>query len=115
MIINNRRSPFQSERVKINVVPSTPNDKIASLEAKLCAFLQKNSKDYVPKLDLGGFSIINHDIMEISIQIFHRGNFQDEQLRTRRTRNFVLYLKDAISECGITLSPPEEVILRNLK
>ncbi|PJF19327.1 EF-Hand 1, calcium-binding site domain-containing protein [Paramicrosporidium saccamoebae] len=115
MIINNRRSPFQSERIKFNVVPSTPNDKIVALEAKLCAFLQKNSKDFLPKLNLGGFTIINHDTMTINVHIFHRGNFQDEELRTRRTRTFVLYLRDAISECGITLSPPEEVILRHLK
>jgi small-conductance mechanosensitive channel len=106
MIINTRRSPFQSEVVKFSILPSTPTDAIRALEARLLSFLRQNPKDYVPKVVVGGFQITDKESMHMVVPIFHRGNFQDEELKDLRTRNFVLYLKETLTECGITLSPP---------
>lgn len=106
MIVNTRRSPFQSELVRFSILPTTPTERIRLLESKLLSFLQQNSKDYVPKMVITGFNIVNKDTMQMSVPIFHRGNFQDGELKDLRTRNFILYLKEALTDCGILLCPP---------
>lgn len=106
MIINTRRSPFQSELVRVNVLPSTSSEQIKTLEAKLLAFLEANPRDYVPRMSITGFAIINKDTMRIEIPLTHRGNFQDTALKTSRSSAFILYVKEALLECGISISPP---------
>lgn len=106
MIVNTRRSPFQSELVRVSVLPSTSREQIKALEAKLLAFLEANPRDYVPRLTINGFTIINKDTMRIEIPLTHRGNFQDSALKASRSSAFILYLKEALLECGISISPP---------
>ena len=42
----------------------------------------------------------------MDIPLSHRGNFQDGALKAARSSAFILYLKEALAECGIVLSPP---------
>lgn len=110
MIHNTRRSPYQNEWITFNVLPSVSNEKLKELEAKMQEFVRAHPKDYLPKLSLSGYVIVDQGTMKMRFQLFHRGNFQDGALKGRRTRNFYLALKEALDECGVALSNPPPVL-----
>lgn len=110
MIINTRRSPFQSENIIFNILPTTPTELISKLEGRILQFYKQNPRDYIPTVLLGGYTILNKDNMRMALQLLHRGNFQNMELKDMRTSKFILFLKDAIAECGISLSPPPPLL-----
>lgn len=105
MIVNVRRSPLQNEGITIKILPSTPQERLQALEAKLNDFLRANSRDYVPPLMLKGYRFIDKDHMAMEMLLQHRSNFQNGELKDARTKNFMLFLKEAVAECGIEFAP----------
>lgn len=106
-IINTRRSPAQAETIRINILPTTSNEKLQQLEANLLEFVKKNHRDYMPKLAFPNVSIIDQETMRLDIQLTHRGNFQDTELKNKRTTSFILYLKETMQQMDIKVSPPK--------
>lgn len=113
MIINTRRSPFQKETLTVHVLPSTSSESFKNLDKLLAGFLKRNSKDFLPKATLSDFTILDKDNMRLRITVAHRGNFQNLDLKGARTRSFYLYLKEALKECNIALSPPPPIVGRS--
>lgn len=110
LIINNRRSPFQNELITFNVLPAVPLEKLQALEARMLDFVRDHPKDYVPKLSLSGYAIVDNGTMKMQFQLFHRGNFQDAALKDQRTKKFYLALKEAINSCDVILSNPPAML-----
>ena len=95
-----------SETFTINVIASTSLDLIKKLEDQLLSFVKANHQDYLPKLSIGDYSFTDKDNMKLSIELFHRANFQDGALKGARNQRFLTYLHDSIAELDIPLSPP---------
>lgn len=105
-IVNLRRSPIMNESVMVSVLPDVPLTKIQTLEDRLKGWLKENEREFVPSLMIKGFRITDKQHMMLEIPLAHRANFSDQTRKDMRTRKFVLYLKEAIQELGIELSPP---------
>ena len=56
-IYNVRRSPSQMEVFEINIAMHTPNEKLVELRTKLVRYLENDSREYLPNLDIMCFSI----------------------------------------------------------
>lgn len=105
-IVNLRRSPIMTEFVSLSVMPTTSREKIRKLELKLIEWLKENQRDYVPVMFIRGFKVIDKEHMILDLSISHRSNFNDMVKKEFRSRKFVLYLRECITELGIELSPP---------
>ncbi len=107
-ITNTRRSPPQSEMVIIHVLASTSVASIKALESDLKAFLSERPRDYKPSLMISDFTITDQNDMKLSMCLTHRSNFQEWSKKVVRTRNFMLFLKEALKRHNISLALPRE-------
>ncbi|KAF9143539.1 hypothetical protein BGX30_000155 [Mortierella sp. GBA39] len=98
-IHNVRRSPNMSEKIVLNVDCYTPQKKILELRARMRDFLAKESKEFLPDMEI---QIQEMDIkLKISMVIEHKGNWQDSGRRWARRTKFNFALKDAVEDIGI--------------
>lgn len=105
-ITNLRRSPIMSESFSVNVMPSTPQDKLQALDAVMQKWIKHHARDYAPAPLCKGIKLIDRNHLKLEIQLKHKANFNDQTKKDLRTRKFVMRLKEAIRELGIELSPP---------
>lgn len=105
-IVNLRRSPSQREAHTITILPGTPLSNLQILEEKINRFLAQHPRDYAPMSVMRNFVILDSTHMNVDIGIQHRGNFQDKDVKDLRSRNFVLFLREAIRDSEIELAPP---------
>ncbi len=105
-ITNLRRSPLMSEKILVSLKPNTPQERIQTLEAKLIQWLKDNDREFVPSLMIRDIKLVDKDHMRIEIPLSHKSNFNDMDRKEMRTRKFMFYLKEAIGELEIELSPP---------
>ncbi|KAF9171113.1 hypothetical protein BGX21_000852 [Mortierella sp. AD011] len=98
-IHNVRRSPNMSEKIVLNIDCYTPQAKILELRARMRDFLVKESKEFLPDLEI---QIQEMDVkLKISMVIEHKGNWQDSGRRWARRTKFNFALKEAVEEIGI--------------
>ncbi|KAI9239519.1 MAG: Mechanosensitive ion channel-domain-containing protein [Podila humilis] len=83
-IHNVRRSPNMTDKIVLNVDCYTPQSKILELRARMRDYLIKESKEFLPDLEI---QIQEMDAkLKISMCIEHKGNWQDSGRRwARRT------------------------------
>lgn len=104
-IANLKRSPPMDEDFVIKVDPDTPKQKLDELEAKLKKFVVENKRDYVDTL-IKTVKLMDRDRMELVIGLNHKSNFQNLELKNKRSKAFMLYLKECLDFVGIRVSPP---------
>ncbi|KAG0205148.1 hypothetical protein BGX28_003189 [Mortierella sp. GBA30] len=98
-IHNVRRSPNMSEKIVLNVDCYTPQSKIFELRARMRDFLAKESKEFLPDMEI---QIQEMDVkLKISMVIEHKGNWQDSGRRWARRTKFNFALKEAVEDIGI--------------
>ncbi|KAF9586242.1 hypothetical protein BGW38_008118 [Lunasporangiospora selenospora] len=98
-IHNVRRSPNMSEKIVLNVDCYTPQVKILELRARMRDFLSKESKEFLPDMEI---QIQEMDVkLKISMVIEHKGNWQDSGRRWARRTKFNFALKEAVEDLGI--------------
>ncbi|KAG0218515.1 hypothetical protein BGX33_006993 [Mortierella sp. NVP41] len=114
-IHNVRRSPNMSEKIVLNVDCYTSQSKIFELRARMRDFLAKESKEFLPDMEI---QIQEMDVkLKISMVIEHKGNWQDSGRRWARRTKFNFALKDAVEDIGIkyyALPQRLEVVGRDL-
>ncbi|KAF9905817.1 hypothetical protein EC991_001293 [Linnemannia zychae] len=114
-IHNVRRSPNMSEKIVLNVDCYTPQNKILELRARMRDFLAKETKDFLPDMEI---QIQEMDVkLKISMVIEHKGNWQDSGRRWARRTKFNFALKEAVEDIGIkyyALPQRLEVVKRDL-
>ncbi|ORZ16670.1 Mechanosensitive ion channel-domain-containing protein [Lobosporangium transversale] len=83
-IHNVRRSPNMTDKIVLNIDCYTPQSKILELRARMRDYLIRESKDFLPDLEI---QIQEMDAkLKISMCIEHKGNWQDSGRRwARRT------------------------------
>ncbi|KAG0335524.1 hypothetical protein BG004_008411 [Podila humilis] len=98
-IHNVRRSPNMSEKIVLNIDCYTPQAKIFELRARMRDFLVKESKEFLPDMEI---QIQEMDVkLKISMVIEHKGNWQDTGRRWARRTKFNFALKEAVEDIGI--------------
>ncbi|KAG0336381.1 hypothetical protein BG004_008080 [Podila humilis] len=98
-IHNVRRSPNMTDKIVLNVDCYTPQSKILELRARMRDYLIKESKEFLPDLEI---QIQEMDAkLKISMCIEHKGNWQDSGRRWARRTSFNWALKNAVEEIGI--------------
>ncbi|KAF9934835.1 hypothetical protein FBU30_010808 [Linnemannia zychae] len=111
-IHNVRRSPNMCEKIVLNVDCYTPQSKILELRARMRDFLAKESKEFLPDMEI---QIQEMDVkLKISMVIEHKGNWQDSGRRWDRRTKFNFALKEAVEDIGIKYyALPQRVELMN--
>jgi hypothetical protein len=60
----------------------------------------------VPNIFIRGFRIHDKEHMILEFTLSHRSNFNNMMKREQRTKKFMFFLREAIQELKIELSPP---------
>ncbi|KAF9434471.1 hypothetical protein BGZ76_007960 [Entomortierella beljakovae] len=98
-IHNVRRSPNMTDKIVLNIDCYTPQFKILELRARMRDYLIKESKEFLPDLEI---QIQEMDVkLKISMCIEHKGNWQDSGRRWARRTAFNYALKEAVEDLGI--------------
>ncbi|KAF9952510.1 hypothetical protein BGZ70_000585 [Mortierella alpina] len=98
-IHNVRRSPNMTDKIVLNIDCYTPQSKLLELRARMRDYLIKESKDFLPDLEI---QIQEMDAkLKISMCIEHKGNWQDSGRRWARRTAFNYALKEAVEDIGI--------------
>ena len=103
MIHNVRRSGNQSEDIVIKVCYHTTPEKIQQLRDHLLAFLNANTRDYTPKIEINCIELIDRNQMTFKMSLEHKGNFQDGGKRNYRRNRFMYALREGIEKFDIHL------------
>ncbi|KAG0323700.1 hypothetical protein BGZ99_002577 [Dissophora globulifera] len=98
-IHNVRRSPNMTDKLVLNVDCYTPQSKILELRARMRDYLIKESKDFLPDLEIQIQEM--DEKLKISMCIEHKGNWQDSGRRWARRTAFNYALKEAVEDLGI--------------
>ncbi|KAK3835744.1 MAG: Mechanosensitive ion channel-domain-containing protein [Linnemannia gamsii] len=109
--INNiRRSPNMTDKIVVHIDVYTPQEAIFELRSRMREFLEKESKEFSPGMEI---QIQEIDVrLKISMCIEHNGNWQDSSRRWARRTKFHYALRAAIEDIGIKYySIPERVEL----
>ncbi|KAF9941281.1 hypothetical protein BGZ65_004307 [Modicella reniformis] len=98
-IHNVRRSPNMTDKILLSIDCYTPQVKILELRARMRDYLIKESKEFLPDLEI---QIQEMDTkLKISMCIEHKGNWQDSGRRWARRTAFNYALKEAVEDIGI--------------
>ncbi|RKP09703.1 Mechanosensitive ion channel-domain-containing protein [Thamnocephalis sphaerospora] len=110
-IHNIRRSQNMSESIEIQVDFYTPQEKIAELGRRLEMFLEEHmQRDFVPKINININSIDNTNRLTLTMSIEHKSNWQDGGRRWARRTQFMLALKEIITDLDMRYYlPPQRV------
>lgn len=132
-IENISRSKFMQEQLVVPINFDTTFEDIQKLKHELLLFVRENSRDFQPDLEVEVTGISQLDLMNLKIDIKHRGNWANESLTMQRRNKFfcalVLILRripiygpgagdPAVGEQGkpmYTVAIPDEVAQANMK
>lgn len=109
-ITNVRRSPNQMEVVEIHVSMDTPMEKLTALRNRLVEWLQAESKEFNPKMELQPYEIENTQKLKIQLYLEHRSNWQMGDKRWARRNKFYYFLKLLIEELEIAYVPVKQTV-----
>ncbi|KAI5782773.1 Mechanosensitive ion channel-domain-containing protein [Geopyxis carbonaria] len=88
MIENITRSKLMKEQIVVSVHFDTTFEDIQKLKHELSLFVQENSRDFMPELDVEVAGIAKLDQLDLRIEIKHRGNWANETLTLQRRNKF---------------------------
>lgn len=102
-IHNVRRSGNQAEMIDIVIAYQSPQVNIDQLQEHMFNYVLKNSRDFIPKLEITIKSIVDKDWVMYSMRLEHKGNWDDEKKKLHRKTKFMTELKSAILVHNISL------------
>ncbi|RUS28460.1 Mechanosensitive ion channel-domain-containing protein [Jimgerdemannia flammicorona] len=112
MIDNIRRSGPMSERILVEVSFDTNLETIEQLRERLVKFLESESREFFPQLEIFIKDIKECNLLILEIEISYKTNMQDDGRRMMRRNKvgcgscpFMCALKDAIEDLYITYRP----------
>ncbi|GAA6058014.1 hypothetical protein JCM3770_006647 [Rhodotorula araucariae] len=100
-VLNYRRSGPIWESFTWDVDFGTTFEKIEALRARMLEFLQQESRDFIPVIDISVLDFTGQGKLSLSAQINHKSNFQNGALKTQRRNKWVCALKVAMAELEI--------------
>ncbi|TKA65134.1 hypothetical protein B0A55_11274 [Friedmanniomyces simplex] len=105
-IENVSRSKQMKERLSINVSAATSMEDVLALRGELNKFVAapENKRDFMPELDIELRNVNDLDKLELRVEIRHKSNFANEQLRNARRNKFMVELLAATRR--IPIAPP---------
>ncbi|KAI3637585.1 hypothetical protein MIR68_004234 [Amoeboaphelidium protococcarum] len=109
-ITNVRRSPNQIETVEVHLAYDTSAELIQTFRQKLNEYVQTESKDFMPKIDLVPFEIEAMNKIKYYIYLEHRNNWQDSGRRWQRHAKFMNFLRETLITLGIVYHPMQQPI-----
>ncbi|ORX96880.1 hypothetical protein K493DRAFT_216766 [Basidiobolus meristosporus CBS 931.73] len=113
-IHNIRRSGNQSETIELGIDFYTPKAKVMELEQKINDFLQANSRDYHPSINIHIADMTKTNMMKLYIFLEFKGNWQDGGRRWERRTRFLFALQESIIAVGIKYYlPPQPLHIHN--
>lgn len=111
-ISNFRRSPSENEVMDFLVHPDTVSEEsLMALKEDCLNFLREHRREFQPLVQLDAVDYIDAERVKVSIKIFHRQNFQDDDAMAERSMIFLLHAKDAFLRNGFVFSPPLQKVL----
>lgn len=105
-VVNLKRSSSMSEVITLNVLPETGKAKIAQLEHQCIQWLKNQPNIFLPQFSFCDFQVTDNLHMKFKMRLWHRANFNDMTKKDHRSRLFMLFLKETMSNIGIQTSPP---------
>ncbi|KAK4958033.1 hypothetical protein LTR10_004458 [Elasticomyces elasticus] len=105
-IENVSRSKQMKERLSINVAATTSMEDVLALRNELNKFVAapENKRDFMPELDIELRNLNDLDKLELRVEIRHKSNFANEQLRNARRNKFMVELLAATRR--VPIEPP---------
>ncbi|KAI5358832.1 putative EF-hand domain, mechanosensitive ion channel MscS, LSM domain superfamily [Septoria linicola] len=105
-IENVSRSRIMKERITLNVSAGTKMEEILALRGELEKFVahDDNRRDFQPDFDIELISVGDLKHLELRVEIKHKSNFANEQLRAHRRNKFMVELLAAIRR--VPIEPP---------
>ncbi|WPG98233.1 Hypothetical protein R9X50_00102100 [Acrodontium crateriforme] len=105
-IENISRSRSMKERFVLFVSASTSTEDILTLRKELEAFVgsPEMKRDFLPGVEIELRSVGDMKALELRVEIMHKSNFANEQLRNKRRNGFMVELLDAVRR--IPIHPP---------
>ena len=101
-IYNIRRSLPQTETISLSFnIDASSMENICILKEALAAFFEENSRDYCAIDNWFKPSLESKSSLRIDIVAAHRSNFQDVELKQRRSEKLSLFLMDKLRELGL--------------
>ncbi|BGP26947.1 mechanosensitiveion channel MscS domain containing protein [Rhodotorula toruloides] len=100
-VMNYRRSNSISETFTFDVDFGTSFEKIEALRARMLEFLQQESRDFVPSIDVTVQDFAAQCKLSLSAPINYKGNWQNGALKVQRRNKWVCALKVALAELQI--------------
>ena len=111
-ISNFRRSPSENEVMEFLFLPETVTEEsLAALKEDCLNFLREKRREFQAQLVIEAVDYIDAERMKVSLKIFHRQNFQDDDAKAERSAMFLLFAKDAFLRHGFEFSPPLQKVL----
>lgn len=105
-IHNVRRSGPMCETIHLELNgASTDNEALLSFESELNAQLRQFNRDFDDnKVYLGGFNLLNSEVLQTSFGVSHRSNFQDRPLRSKRSKLIAGLVRAALQKSNVELA-----------
>ena len=105
-IENVSRSRVMKERLTLNVSAGTKMEDILALRSELEKFVthDDNRRDFQPDFDIELTSVGDLKHLELRVEIKHKSNFANDQLRNHRRNKFMVELLAAIRR--VPIEPP---------
>ena len=87
----------------IEVDGATTNEQIDALGSELARFAKENEKDFDAP-SISGFTFINSAAFQFRVSVAHKSNFYDRDLMCRRSKLWVMGVKDSLKAANIQLA-----------
>ncbi|USW56101.1 Putative EF-hand domain-containing protein [Septoria linicola] len=102
-IENVTRSKAMKERITIGCTWLTKMDDLLALRKEMESFVNapSNSHDFMPEVDIELRTIVDLRALEIRIEIRHKSNWANEQVRLHRRNKFMCALLEAFRKVGM--------------
>lgn len=100
-ITNHRRSGPIEETVKLDIGYTTSLSQLESLRSKMVQWLDTQSRDFLPGLNISISSLSDQSKMQITTGIRYKSNWQDVGLKARRRNRWMCALRAYMVELKI--------------
>ncbi|KAL7276664.1 hypothetical protein RUND412_000324 [Rhizina undulata] len=101
VIDNVSRSAYMRENIKIGVDYGTTFEDIQKLRELLLLFVQENSRDFQPDLEVEVVGVNQLDKLEIKVEIIHKSNWANNSLTLQRRNRFFCALVQILKQIPI--------------
>lgn len=105
-VANVRRSAAMLETLTLSVDFATTFEQIEALRLEMLDFIQKESRDFQPTLEIAINDFSTLSKMNISMSIKHKSNWQNDSLRALRRNKWMCALALSLKKLKIVASGP---------